>query len=374
MQHSRLPTELCERVINLVGHSLREYSTLQACSLTCTAFLPSSRINLYQSVHLIGRDRFDLFVRTLATTPRFGSFVQDLTVVGDSKQPYLPFASPFLLQHLPNLDRLTLWIDWDQYPPRYHELVAQLPIKELRLFGTFWSARRCIPLIKTLKHLERITLDPEFRNEAPLPATETCQNLWRSRTYHKLKDVVLRFRDTTTLRDFPLVGALTFGSLSRLHLHFDRIPAPDDLRAFDTLVTFIASLPAMDTLQLTDLLNGPGRCDLTCRADILLLLLGCASVSLRHLRIHLMCYGAFETHVLFDRIFTDDVGAALKARPELQEVQLSIECTRNDKGNGKDTEKGAGYSTQDQLGAALTAWMPDVQFRAVMIYSAPRSS
>ncbi len=137
MSTLRLPDEVCEEIIDNCRSfmdggdwSLEEsYQVLRACSLACQAWLPRSRLRLY-SVLLFRRHRdVGSYLKTLAAYP----FLADLprTMVIDSAQEYIPFASEELAQRLPNIRTLWLVLGWARYPPKDLTIVGQYPITQL---------------------------------------------------------------------------------------------------------------------------------------------------------------------------------------------------------------------------------------------------
>ena len=93
MQHARIPIEICERLIDtlneLRGPGQRPVSTLQACTLTCSAWLPRSRLNLYHTVVFSDPVQIDLFIRTLQVLPWLGEHVRVLRIGGPSQEAKL---------------------------------------------------------------------------------------------------------------------------------------------------------------------------------------------------------------------------------------------------------------------------------------------
>ena len=85
MDDSRLPIELCERIIDLGGRSAREdgtvvdYPTLRSCALVCCAWLPRARYNLFYRVVLRTAASVERFLSTaLVTRSAATSSHQDL--------------------------------------------------------------------------------------------------------------------------------------------------------------------------------------------------------------------------------------------------------------------------------------------------------
>lgn len=133
----RLPDEVCEEIIDNCRSFLEggdwapeeSYQVLHACSLTCQAWLPRSRLRLYSA--LLFRHHRDVgsFLETVAAHP----FLADLprTMCIHSTQEYIPFASPKLAQKLPNIRTLWLVVIWGLYPTKYDVMVGHYSITQL---------------------------------------------------------------------------------------------------------------------------------------------------------------------------------------------------------------------------------------------------
>ncbi len=192
MDNSLLPIKVCENIMDSCDWSFVDYTTLRSCALTCTAWLPRTRLNLYHSVKLIGPRKLELLLRTLRAHRYLCSFVRDLEVGSSAEQPYVPFAQLFIVQNLRHLERLTLWLDWDGYPPHFHKFVAQLRLRALRLFGIFRTTRSLLQLVWALKDLRSLVVDCTVRSDV-------CGAEWaigRSRRLSlcsSLTDLSLRF-------------------------------------------------------------------------------------------------------------------------------------------------------------------------------------
>lgn len=135
----RLPDEVCEEIIDNCRSFLdggdwapeESYQVLLACSLTCQAWLPRSRLRLYSA--LLFRHHRDVgsFLETIAAHP----FLADLarTMCIHSTQEYIPFASSnsVLAEKLPNIRTMWLVVNWDHYPTTYHAVIEQYPVTQL---------------------------------------------------------------------------------------------------------------------------------------------------------------------------------------------------------------------------------------------------
>ena len=153
-----LPLEILEIAIDMLGRGTGSYASLCACALTCTDWLPRSRLNLYYDVTLSDDEALSLFVRTLSHNPPLGLLVRQFCVGSSAHASYLSFAQGILVRCMRNLRSLTLWVDWHNYPPKFHQLVSQLPIKELHLQREFQSIGRLFQLLWVLSGLESVNL------------------------------------------------------------------------------------------------------------------------------------------------------------------------------------------------------------------------
>lgn len=69
----RLPTEVCERIINFVVRK----TSLHSCALVCRSWLPRSRTQLYQHVDVRNEQLLE-FVDAIASYPHLGIYVKQL--------------------------------------------------------------------------------------------------------------------------------------------------------------------------------------------------------------------------------------------------------------------------------------------------------
>ncbi|KAI0356558.1 hypothetical protein OH77DRAFT_210713 [Trametes cingulata] len=232
MDSARLPVEVCERIIDtclgswqsaLYGPQpipAQDSATLVACSLTCQAWLPRSRINLYHDVRLGTPDDLTLFVRTIREGAWLAELVRRVNVFpppaaesdSKAKDTYLSFAQGFLVRHLRRLNVLLLGVDWSHYPPTYHSLVARLPIKELHLACRFRKVSSLFRLVWSFPDLRSLSLRCR-KGRSQLPDADTIRHTCPTRRRHgvcrALKHLHICSR-YTSLNSFPPPGA--FGS------------------------------------------------------------------------------------------------------------------------------------------------------------------
>jgi len=120
MEHSRLPIEVCELIIDVSAYSwygsrgeLVEIATLRACALTCRAWRPRSLINLYHTIILNDDVRTRDVVRSLRKRDdciAINVRVINTFIIMDSmgEQGYTPpryHCVPYLLAGLPQAIR-----------------------------------------------------------------------------------------------------------------------------------------------------------------------------------------------------------------------------------------------------------------------------
>ncbi|KAI0767587.1 hypothetical protein C8Q74DRAFT_965868 [Fomes fomentarius] len=166
MDHSRPPIEMCEHIIDSVGHRTGWYHT----ALVCSAWLPRSRFNLYHHISLQRPKQADLLLQTLEENSRLAHLVVGLEVgIVLHPLPYTPFAQLFhLLQNCVILDLRD--IDWETYPPRFVDTclyrISLMGIADFKVKVSRSTARRLLRLIRSLTKLEQLTLFEDFRDKS----------------------------------------------------------------------------------------------------------------------------------------------------------------------------------------------------------------
>ncbi|KAI0712706.1 hypothetical protein C8T65DRAFT_739282 [Cerioporus squamosus] len=291
MDNSLLPIQVCENIIDSCDWSFVDYATLRYCGLTCTAWLPRSRLNLYHSVKLIGPYKLDLFLRTLKAHPYLFNFVRELEIGSSAERPYVPFAQP--------------------------------------------STRDLVQLVWAFKDLRSLVVDCTVRNNVLDPELG-IMHMGRSRRLslcNNLTDLSLRFSGSGPIANFPSPG--TFGHfVAHLKLHFDRAPSPDDESDFACLMSRISDFAALETLEITDVLGGHANAHigLTCKAGFLTRLLDSVSADapLHRLHLRLLAYGELRPALLLDEMLTDDVRDAFQRHPALARFDLTVECASSE--------------------------------------------
>src|SRR3984957_20675815 len=88
-QSPRLPPELCDTIIHILAD---DYKALRACSLTCKAFLPASRCNLFHHIQLNDFQVAKRFLDNICSTnspTNPSTYVRRLTIEGNSYESLL---------------------------------------------------------------------------------------------------------------------------------------------------------------------------------------------------------------------------------------------------------------------------------------------
>lgn len=142
MKMRSLPVEISELIIDFCRRDpgtwegpkwiWQSYAKLRACSLTCKAWLPRSRRNLFTIVVLTDLDRFQVFAACVFQDPFLAELVREFRV--QAHQRYIPFAMAELIGKLPRVRSLVFDSDLSLYPPSYKVLLAQYPITTLSIW------------------------------------------------------------------------------------------------------------------------------------------------------------------------------------------------------------------------------------------------
>ncbi|KAI0641940.1 hypothetical protein C8Q79DRAFT_1013843 [Trametes meyenii] len=113
------------------------YDVFRTCCLTCRAWVPRSRRNLYTILRFRRAFQVDTCFATITAHPFLADYVR--VIWADSQEEYIPFARTDMVLKLRNVQSLMLDGDWKPYPPnhRYHELAARYPITHLTLGAQF---------------------------------------------------------------------------------------------------------------------------------------------------------------------------------------------------------------------------------------------
>ena len=157
----RVPLDIWEAILDHchLDYPLyrRNYETLQACALVCSAWLPGSRRNLLREVRLGTSDQLDLLLRLFVEKPELGELVMAIRVLDNN---YVPFARSPLPQLVPNCRSLFVDVSWIAiYPPGYPKFILEYRgLKELLLRIAGLSAKDVLHIIWSLPLLSSLTL------------------------------------------------------------------------------------------------------------------------------------------------------------------------------------------------------------------------
>lgn len=119
MENSRLPIEVCERVIDECLHlDWPHHETLGACALTCSQWLPRSRYNLYHELRLQVSKKASSIVDTFTARPELAEHVRVIDICPSGR--YVPLTQVLSLPALKKCQRLKMDIaPLRGFPPRY---------------------------------------------------------------------------------------------------------------------------------------------------------------------------------------------------------------------------------------------------------------
>ncbi|TFK88022.1 hypothetical protein K466DRAFT_89369 [Polyporus arcularius HHB13444] len=148
MEHSRLPIDVCEQVIDSISSTppwwsqvpsvLQDRDSLLACAWTCSAWYPRARLHLYHTVAFERPRQVELFIRSIHENPSLPDLVRALNVYF-AWDAYIPFAQSALfttLRHLRSMVIIHTTRSWARrsiwhYPPHHHVLVTQYSLTDL---------------------------------------------------------------------------------------------------------------------------------------------------------------------------------------------------------------------------------------------------
>lgn len=125
MEHSLLPIDICEEIIDACGQEnfiRSRYLILSACALTCKGWHPRSRYNLFQRVRFRHPNQIIRFLESITTQPFLADLVVELHVTPAEahRHGFFPFADPLLVQKLHSVQKLALrQFQWISLPPKY---------------------------------------------------------------------------------------------------------------------------------------------------------------------------------------------------------------------------------------------------------------
>lgn len=201
VSESVFPTEIYERVIDHIRCDYSPYwatieefnqdnyqvvKTLCSCALTCTAWLPRSRVTLYRRLrlHNVERVTLTLLVRALDDNPALQQLVEILEVMetvnstGASPLRGIWHAWPIMLAgRLPRLRCLGLYsqnpLGLDIPSPRTLTTFATVTELTIHWVGGPWPEQSCenaLKLVKGFPRIQRLILRGALRIPGLLPS------------------------------------------------------------------------------------------------------------------------------------------------------------------------------------------------------------
>ncbi|KAH9941445.1 hypothetical protein B0H21DRAFT_548384 [Amylocystis lapponica] len=246
---AKLPVEVCERIIDSLGHhhiygDLTYYRTLGSCALTCRA-LTRSRVNLFRGIELTSRARFYSFAKLLTTSPDVAEYVSSVHVACDDLRLVTNF--PIVFAHkLPRLKWLVFYGDWERdqilpaHPAFYLAISTFSSVVKLSLydmwFRTFQDFVNLICSFPNLSNLDWTALKWKRIGEDP----------FRHAQYqHKLNLCSLDLDRSDLIAASRMLSAVS-ASLSHLGLGFSEDVSES---VFDQNIS-LAQFPSLRTLVI----------------------------------------------------------------------------------------------------------------------------
>ena len=170
MDHSFLPIDVCEEVIDAAGETLirpERNWTLLACALVCRAWLPRSRYSLLHQVKLGTAEKWKRLARFLGDHLELLGSIEQFMVFSDFSKPFIPLVLPRLL---PNCRYLSLYLEWKAYPPRYWAYMGQFKaVITLRLRIDQLRLRDMLHFMWSFPELRELFLQGDFEQDAHEP-------------------------------------------------------------------------------------------------------------------------------------------------------------------------------------------------------------
>lgn len=166
MENSRLPIEICERIIDQCGYRWILYET----SLVCTAWRLRSQYNLFYKIRISSASRFNLLLRTLITRPQLSDSIVKVHIDAYNSE-YIPFCDTLFIPLLKKCRTLVFFLNSRLFPPKYFDTVFSkldgLCVTNLTLTMSGCSLMSCFQFIWSLPALETLYLLLEdFRGSA----------------------------------------------------------------------------------------------------------------------------------------------------------------------------------------------------------------
>ncbi|KZT66114.1 hypothetical protein DAEQUDRAFT_730608 [Daedalea quercina L-15889] len=160
-EHSlQLPLELCDHILCFLSDDL---ATLASCSLTCRAWLPTTRALTFRTLVVASEGSYRRAERMLADHPHLTRCVRELHIAGASLVVYRSFSELFaLVPSLPRLKHLRLhhWaflgdqIASNRTPPSPRAMFVS--VRELTLHIVYPRALDLVRLIRACPNLRAL--------------------------------------------------------------------------------------------------------------------------------------------------------------------------------------------------------------------------
>lgn len=166
-----MPLEVCEKVLGALSGRLGDYRTLSACALVCRAWVPRSRISLYQHVELYSAKEASRFTTTICSSStnncssalgqlvyslHIGSFRRDREFNGWIYKAFQ--VLPPLLTNLYHLD----YFDLPVLHPSFHLWQSKFTtVRSLSILCSpdqKQSFREVVQIINAFKNLEKVEI------------------------------------------------------------------------------------------------------------------------------------------------------------------------------------------------------------------------
>ncbi len=185
LDHSRLRyVHIYETIIDFCGDEdfLRDrYKMLRSCALTCKAWYPRSKANLYRRVRFRQPEQVELFVRTLTDSPGTSTLVHDLHVTPRNahEHPSFDFAQSAIVRALTALRSLQIrQLDWTAQPSGYSDTLRNFAtVTSLEVANVVLpTARDFVLLVQSLPALTTLSCGLNRFTEPWMP--KDSESMW----------------------------------------------------------------------------------------------------------------------------------------------------------------------------------------------------
>lgn len=186
MENSRLPIEVCERVIDECfyfrqdWYSSDRYMTLRACALTCSQWLPRSQYNLYHKLDFKDSKTTGSIVDTFTARPELAEHVRVIDIWPNRR--YVPLTQVLSLPALKKCQGLEMNIgSLTSFPPRYvQNCLVPLLIKfegVVKLDCKVWSTTSTIDFFHIIWAMPRLLWCRLYSTDTFTLAASSLDNL-----------------------------------------------------------------------------------------------------------------------------------------------------------------------------------------------------